>query len=209
MRHIDTQNQTPFLLQLMTPLLLLIGSMAFASTDDIQQPIHIEADQAEIHERQGVMTYSGHVILKQGGIEMRADTVVVYSKEGELQRVTAEGQPVHYLQRPLHENDAIKEIKGVSQRMEYRAKDKRLLLLGNAEFWQGENRFSGNRIQYDPESQRVLASAGDADAGISDSDGNGAASQPGEKPPRVTVTIQPKKKISVESDTVKQGQPAQ
>jgi len=205
MRHFDTPHQTPALVKLMTPLLLLIaslGSVAFAGTDDTQEPIHIEADQAEIQELQGVMTYTGHVLLKQGGIEVRADTVVVYSKEGEVQRITAQGQPVHYLQKQPQNNDTTKEIKGVSQRMEYRASDKRLLLLGNAEFWQGENRFSGNRIQYDPETQRVIANAGD-DAGA------GATSQPGAKPPRVTVTIQPKKKTPLETENLPQGKPAQ
>ena len=165
--------------------LALISSVALASTDDTQQPIHIEADQAEINEREGIMTYTGHVLLKQGGIELRADTVVVYSKDGELQRITAQGNPVHYLQRKLQKqtmkNNAVKEIKGISQRMEYRAKDKRLLLMGNAEFWQGGNRFSGNRIQYDPETERVIASAGDSPTGTA----NG-------KPPRVSVTLQPK-----------------
>jgi lipopolysaccharide export system protein LptA len=158
----------------------LLSPVALASTDDTQQPIHIEADQAEINEGQGVMTYTGHVVLSQGGIEMRANTVVVYTQEGELQRITAEGQPVHYRQQRSNEQ----EVHGVSQRMEYTAESRQVLLLGDAEFWQGGNRFSGNRIQYDPEAERVVANAGantDADT------------EAGHPPPRVTVTLQPKK----------------
>lgn len=170
---------------------LLSSSLAFANNDDTQQPIHIEADQAEISERQGMMTYTGHVLLRQGGIELRADTVVVYSKDGELQRITAEGQPVHYSQQA----GAEKEIKGVSQRMEYRARDKRLLLLGNAEFWQGGNRFSGNRIQYDPEAERVIANAGDTDTSNS-ADTSASGTQP-----RVSVTLQPKKTTPTQKDS--------
>jgi lipopolysaccharide export system protein LptA len=186
--HRNPHTQLRRISAAITLLLLLVSlfsSMALASTDDTQQPIHIEADQAEISEQQGVMTYTGHVLLRQGDIELRADTVVVYTKEGELQRITAQGQPVHYRQQ--RENEA--EIKGVSQRMEYRAKDKRLLLLGQAEFWQGENRFSGNRIQYDPETERVIANAGEADSTDTEADGS-----PSTKPQRVTVTLQPKKK---------------
>ena len=168
--------------------LVLMSTVAQASNNDTQQPIHIEADQAEISEREGVMTYTGHVLLKQGGIELRADTVKVFSQDGELQRITAEGNPVHYLQRKLQsqfqttQNPVEEEIKGVSQRMEYRAKDKRLVLMGNAEFWQGGNRFSGNRIQYDPETERVVANAGEQ-----------AGNPQTDKPPRVSVTLQPKK----------------
>ncbi len=161
-------------------LLLLIScvfsTLVLAGNDDSQQPVHIEADRAEIDEALGVMTYTGHVIVRQGGIEMRADKVVVYSKEGELQRITAQGQPAHYLQ----ERADGKIVKGSSQRMEYNANSKQVLLLDKAQFWQGGNRFSGNRIQYDPDAERVLANAG-------------AASKTGEQQ-RVTVTLQPRPK---------------
>lgn len=173
-------------------LLLLIScafsALALASGDDMQQPIHIEADKADIDEIKGVMIYTGNVQLRQGGIEVSADTVVVYAKDGEMQRITAQGKPVHYLQKPL-QGTTQKEVRGVSQRMEYTADNKQVLLLGKAEFWQGGNRFSGNRIQYDPEAERVVANAG-SDAGVNQ---------------RVTVTLQPKsKKASSEKVT---GQP--
>jgi lipopolysaccharide export system protein LptA len=157
----------------------LFSTLALASNDDTEQPIHIEADSAKIDEQQGVMTYSGHVLLHQGGIEVRAETVVVYSKDGELQRITAQGDPVRYQQQRRNEE----AVKGVSQRMEYNATSKQVLLLGKAEFWQGGNRFSGNRIQYDPETESVVANAG-SDA----ADATGA-----EKQRRVTVTLQPRK----------------
>ncbi len=155
----------------------VFSALTLASDDDSQQPVHIEADRAEIDEVQGVMTYTGHVVVRQGGIEMRADTVVVYSKEGELQRITAQGQPAHYRQKRADG----KIVKGASQRMEYSANGKQVVLLGNAQFWQGGNRFSGNRIQYDPDGERVLANAG------------GETNKAGEQQ-RVTVTLQPRSK---------------
>jgi len=156
--------------------LSIFSSAILASTDDTQQPIHIEADRAEIDEPRGVMTYTGHVVLSQGFIEVRADTLVVYSKNGELDRISAQGQPVHYRQQRINEET----IRGISQRMEYSADDKQVLLLGQAEFWQGANRFSGNRIQYDPGAERVIASAGEGTLNNN------------EKAPRVSVTFQPK-----------------
>lgn len=175
-------------------LLLLMmgvgGASALADSDDTQQPIHIEADSAEIDEAHGVMTYTGHVKLRQGGIEVTADTVVVYAtKKGDVQRITAQGEPVHYLQKAQQPQDAQdgeqKEVRGVSQRLEYSADSKQVLLLGKAEFWQGGNRFSGNHIQYDPKTERVLANAGSDD------------SAPGDEQ-RVTVTLQPKKKADAQ-----------
>lgn len=171
--------------------------------DDTQQAIHIEADQAELLEQQGIMTYTGHVLLKQGGIEVKANTVVVYTKDGDLQRVTAEGQPVSYFQKGSSEeqqaNNGTKDIKGKSQRMEYNTKDKRVLLLGNAEFWQGDNHFSGHRIEYDPNTQRVIANANTAGT-TSDQNTQQPTSQQ-----RVTVTLQPKKKSAAQTDKPQSG----
>jgi len=162
-------------------LSVAVSAFAVAGSDDSQQPIHIEADKAEIDEAKGVMTYTGHVQLRQGSIEVSADTVVVYAKDGEVQRITAQGQPVRYLQKPVQKSldeKQQKEVRGVSQRLEFTADNKQVLLLGKAEFWQGGNRFSGNRIQYDSEAGRVVANAG-GDAG---------------SPQRVTVTLQPREK---------------
>jgi lipopolysaccharide export system protein LptA len=155
-------------------LSLMFSPLLLAATDDTQQPIHIESDRAEIDEANGIMTYTGHVLLRQGGIEVRADIVVIYAENNDLKRITAEGNPVRYRQQRADE----KEVKGVSQRMNYDTTSKQVLLLGKAEFWQGGNRFSGNRIQYDPDAERVVASAGDTANG---------------KPPRVSVTLQPRK----------------
>jgi lipopolysaccharide export system protein LptA len=160
------------MLMLSVAILAWPASTAMASTEDTQQPINIEADRAEISERQGTSIYSGHVVLNQGGIEVKADTITVYTNEGQLQRITAEGKPVEYRQQRPNKED----IHGSSQRMEYTADGRQLLLLDGAELWQGGNRFSGNRIHYDPKAERVIATSKDS----------------GEGGQRVTVTLQPK-----------------
>jgi lipopolysaccharide export system protein LptA len=164
----------PSLKLLLIALLLLAAPLASATSGDTQQPITIEADRAEIDERQAVSVYSGNVLLSQGSLQVEADTVTVHAEAGQLRRIIAEGSPVHYRQQRDNEAD----IRGQSLRMEYDADSKRLLLLNNAELWQGENRFSGERIQYDPEQDRVIAS--------------GAAEGEGADRPRVRVTLQPK-----------------
>jgi len=145
--------------------------------DDVQQPVTIEADSAEISEPLGRSTYTGNVLLRQGGIVLRADRVTVYARDGELQRVTASGNPLRFQQL----RDAEDDVHGSSQRMEYDAVSRRLLLLDNAQLSQGQNRFSGNRIEYDPETRRVLASG---------RNGGGDPAQPGG---RVQVILQPRK----------------
>ena len=132
------------------------STLVFASTEDTQQPITIEADHAVLDEQKQTSVYSGNVILRQGGIEVNADTITVYAKDGQLQRIIAEGNPVQYRQHKEQEED----IHGVSRRMEYEAEIKRLVLSNGAELWQGKNHFSGERIQYDPNEERVVATSG-------------------------------------------------
>lgn len=160
--------------------------LVFADSEDTRKPITIEADQAVLDEKKQISTYTGNVVLKQGGIEVKANTITVYSKEGQLQRVIAKGDPVHYRQQQTQDED----IRAVSQRMEYETESKSVLLLGDAELWQGGNRFSGKRIQYDPSEEKVIAT------GDPGSTANGGQ--------RVQITLQPQS-----SEQKKQKQPLQ
>jgi len=155
-------------------LLLVTGLPAIAGPQqDAQKPITIEADKAKIDEKQGLSTYTGHVVLKQGGIRINGDQLMVYSHKGALEKLVATGQPVVYFQKG--ETDAT-DITGQAERMEYYASKNELILLESAKLSQGPNQFSGNRITYD--TQRKVVSA--------------TVSETGKE--RVQVTIQPKKK---------------
>jgi lipopolysaccharide export system protein LptA len=146
------------------------------STDDRDQPITIEADKAEINDREQISIYVGNVVLTQGGLKIRADLMTIYLKDKELQKVVAEGNPARYEQARANEET----IYGKSQRLDYAADTGQLFFVRNAEIWQGENRFSGERILYDLNTEKVVAS------GAQDT-----ASTSGQ---RVQVTIQPKAK---------------
>jgi lipopolysaccharide export system protein LptA len=154
-------------------LLMLSGAaLAQVQAEAPPQPITIEADHAEIDERKGESVYTGHVVLIQGKVRIEAERLTVYTKDRELERISAVGEPVNYRQQ----RDDEEEIRGHSQRLLYQVDTQILLLLDHAELWQGKNRFSGNRIQYDRRAERVTASQ----------------DQSGEQ--RVQVTIQPKAK---------------
>lgn len=158
-------------------LLLLWTANATAADDaskpDSEQPITIEADRAEIDERQQVSIYTGNVILVQGSVTVHADTVTVHTRDGELYEVFASGDPVRYHQDKVDKED----LNGHSLRLHYNADSRLLILTQKAELWQGNNRFSGERIQYNLDQEKVIATGGEE-----------GPSQKG----RVSVTIQPK-----------------
>jgi lipopolysaccharide export system protein LptA len=134
-------------------------------------PITIEADRATINEKEGVSTYSGHVVLTQGVIKVTADNVTVHQEKGQLTHITAKGNPVKYFQQG---ETAERDIHGQANTMEYFATEQRLKLIDNAKLSQGGNSFAGNQIDYDTQREVVTATV----------------SKSGKQ--RVQVTIQPK-----------------
>ncbi len=150
----------------------LLAAPALSADEGQREPVTIEADSAVFDERQGQSTYTGHVVITQGGMQVRADEVTVYIEGEALKRIVARGEPVRFRQR----REGEKEILGEARRLDYRADDEHLLLQDQAWLTQGGNRFSGQRIEYDMRQERVRAAQG-KDGGQ-----------------RVRVTIQPKSK---------------
>ncbi|MEO5573488.1 MAG: lipopolysaccharide transport periplasmic protein LptA [Gammaproteobacteria bacterium] len=144
-----------------------------ALSADQNQPINIEADTADIDDKAGTTIYRGNVIVTQGSIRLTGDTVTVHSPERSLEKVTAEGKPAHFQQRPENKNE---DMRAQSSNMEYLVGEEKLILLGDAHLWQGGDKISGNRIDYD-----IKADLGKATKGA----GGGE---------RVRVIIQPRSK---------------
>lgn len=161
--------------------LLIPGQSMLAQTKtndkaDTDQPVTIEADRAEINERDQISIYTGNVELTQGGLKVWADVITVYTVENELDRLKANGNPARYQQERANEET----IRGHSLQLDYDANNEQVLLQQDAELWQGKNYFSGERILYDMQTQNVLANAAKP--------GSDKNSQ------RVQVIIQPKSK---------------
>ena len=136
-------------------LALLLGLLATTSgvADTPPAPVTIEADGAVFDERRGESTYTGNVIITRAGMQIRAHQVTLYNDGKRLQRLLASGEPVRFrLQR-----EGQGDLNGAAQHLEYTLDDERLLLQGQAWVSQGQNRFSGQRIDYDMRRERVIA----------------------------------------------------
>jgi len=131
-------------------LMLNLINASAASKD----PINIEADNAKIIEKEGKSVYTGNVILIQGDTRMTADSVTVYSESGKLTQITATGNPVRYQDKGQTKHG---DISGEANLLEYYTTDNRIILLNNARLQQGRTQFSGNRIEYNTETDVVTA----------------------------------------------------
>ncbi|WP_421682416.1 lipopolysaccharide transport periplasmic protein LptA [Stutzerimonas urumqiensis] len=165
------------LIQLLGASLLLASAAAWALPEDRNQPIRVQADTAELDDRQGVAVYRGDVVITQGTLKITGDTVTITQDDnGEVEIFTAVGKPAYYEQKPSVDEPIVKAY-GLT--IQYFADNERIVLLDQAKVVQEGNTFEGEKIVYD--TQRQIVNAGRAsDADITT------------PKPRVDMVIQPR-----------------
>lgn len=138
----------------------LLPLLVFALPEDRSQPIQLEANRGQIDQKTGVSTYEGNVIISQGSMRMNAEVATIHIKDGGFQRMEATGNPVNLRYRP---NANKPEIIGTSQRVEYDVPSAKVIMSGNAKLTQGQDTFTGERVEYDLKGDVVRArGAGDS-----------------------------------------------
>lgn len=136
-------------------LLLLPFMQLQAAESQQEEPIYIESDSLRIDDTQGISTYKGNVVFRQGPDTLKADKLVIHTDENqEVQKIVATGTPAHF-----EHDDITPEEKswGQAQTIEYHAAESLMILSGDARFEQGDNQFSGNRIEYEQDKKLVRA----------------------------------------------------
>jgi lipopolysaccharide export system protein LptA len=155
-------------------LLLLLLPAQVWSAEDQQQPITVEADRLEMNNASGISHYQGNVIMTQGSMLLRANSVTLHSSGSELQRAEANGTPV-YLERTDPQSGEL--LKANAGYIEYQIPQGLLEMKGEAHLWRGQDEFSGEHIVYELD-KRIVRASGQ----------NG-----GEETGRVKVILQPAK----------------
>ena len=127
------------------------------------QPIFIESDSLKIDDVKGISTYKGNVVFRQGPDSLKADKLVIYAEQRqELKKIIATGKPARF----DHEAELAEERSwGEAEHIVYEAQTSQVVLSGKASFQQGDNQFSGNRIEYDADKKLVKAGKSGASEG--------------------------------------------
>ncbi|HEY9032957.1 MAG TPA: lipopolysaccharide transport periplasmic protein LptA [Pseudomonadales bacterium] len=161
-------------------------SRAATDNDDRYQPIEILADSAVRHEKEGLTSYLGNVLIRQGSLLLEADSVTVSSPAGRATtEVNANGTPARFSQKPDPQKPA---IDAQANHILYRIDSGNIELSGNARLQQGEASISSEHIVYLLDQQVFRA-------GTSSSDNTDTT------PQRVQVIIPAQKKAPAEPDT--------
>ncbi len=166
------------------PLLIsLVGALgstaAWALPSDRDQPIRVQADSAELDDKQGVAVYRGGVIITQGTLKITGDTVTItQDANGDIDVFTSVGKPAYYEQKPAADKEIVKAY-GLT--IQYYASNERIVLIDQAKVVQQGNVFEGEKIVYD--TQRQIVNAGRA-----------TGSNVTVPRPRIDMILQPRKK---------------
>ncbi|UVJ43279.1 lipopolysaccharide transport periplasmic protein LptA [Pseudomonas sp. LS1212] len=166
----------PFLLGLSAAL----GSVsAWALPTDRDQPIHIQSDDAQLDDKQGIATYTGNVIITQGSMKITGNKVTITrSAAGDVDVFTAVGNLAYYEQKPAVDKQI---VQAYAVTIQYHAALDRIVLIDKAKVINEGNTTEGEKIVYDTVKQ--VANAGRA-----------TGANVTTPRPRIDMVIQPKKK---------------
>ena len=122
----------------------IIAVPTHALKDDIEKPVHINADSVLFNKAKGLAVYEGNVTIVQGTLDIRAAKIEINAVNNEISKITANGNPVSFQQKM----DDGKLAKGKANRVIYQVKEKRIVLDGNASISQNNDQFTSNHIEY-------------------------------------------------------------
>ena len=160
-------------------LLLLSPMAANAEQADRTKPVNIESDKVTVDELKKIHLFEGRVILTQGTLEIRGDTLTVTQDAAGFQKGVATSHTglATFKQRLDGSGDY---VRGKAERIEYDSGTQKTHLFNRAHVVSGTDEVRGQFIVYDGKTgQYVVTNSGSATA-----DGGGKE--------RVRVIIKPK-----------------
>lgn len=130
---------------LMVPVLAC--QAAWALPGDRDQPMTITADEGNFASSRGEARFTGNVYLKQGTLEVWADTLDVRRdpETGDITFLEAKGEPARYQELP-NEEDGLIEVRGL--RIEYRPDEDLIITEGEGHLTQAGSDIQADYIRY-------------------------------------------------------------
>ncbi len=130
-------------------ILFILPSVLSALPTDVDQPIEIEADFAELNDEKRTTIYIGNVVVIQGSIRMTGDSLkVVLTDDRQIEEAHLEGRPATFKQTP---NIGEEDVEGEAKTIEYFSDKEIVHLIDGAKVIQGKRLTQGHRINYDIE----------------------------------------------------------
>ncbi len=125
-------------------------------------PIHIKSDTMEAADKDGTVIFRGNVVAIRGDLTINSDSLkIIYKNSDEKD---ADGKKKRTLSRIIatgHVKIVQGKKVGTGKEAVYDKGSEKLVLIGDAQVWEGENRIKGTRITlYLNENRSVVESTG-------------------------------------------------
>ena len=145
-----------FINKLFILLMVFVTSLVLALPEDTKEPIEIEAQSVAVDETTGFNEFSGDAEVRQGSLLLFAELIQVQTKNEEVISMLAKGsleKPAKYIQS--QENQA-RFVEATATLITYDVDKSMIFLEGNAHLVQGFDSFSGDRLSYDINNDKVI-----------------------------------------------------
>jgi lipopolysaccharide export system protein LptA len=151
---------------------------AQAERADRGKPINLEADRMHVDDAQKISVFEGRVVMTQGTLTIRGDTITVRQDKEGHQYGTASGNLAKFRQK---RDGADEYVEGEAERIEYDGKLDRVELFNRARLKrEPADEVRGNYISYDSRTEQFAVNGGPTPATSGGPDG------------RVRAVIQPR-----------------
>ena len=145
-----------FINKLLILLMVFVTSLVLALPEDTKQPIEIEAQSVTVDETTGFNEFSGNAEVRQGSLLLLAELIQVQTDNEEVMSVVAKGslqKPAKYSQ---DQEDQARFVEATATVITYEVNEGMIFLVGNAHLIQGFDSFSGDRLSYDINNDKVI-----------------------------------------------------
>ena len=145
-----------FLNKVIILFLVFFTSLVFALPEDAKQPIEIEAHSVFVDEIKGFNEFSGNAEVRQGSLLLLAELIQVQTKDEDVISVVAKGslqKPAKYSQDQENQE---RFVEATATQITYDVEEGMIFLVGNAHLIQGFDSFSGDRLTYDIDNDKVI-----------------------------------------------------
>ena len=133
-----------------------ISTAVLALPEDAEQPIHAVYDNSELLLDEGIQVLYGSTgspaEITQGTLKITGREITIERHDGEVRKVTVEGTPARYQQKPSADQDIV-TAEGLNIVLDYDSQH--LLAQGQVKFVQAGSEWSGCQIDYYIETRRV------------------------------------------------------
>ncbi len=153
--------------------ILLTAAAGFCGNN--AEPINIEADRMISQEEKNSVVFLGNVEASQGKVTIRTDEMTVYYEQNDPNATAGKSSEVKKMICVGNVEVTQDDWLGTGKRMDYFAKDQKVILSGDAKAWQGQNMVAGKTIIYYLDEKRSVVEQEQA--------------KPGEKAGRVKAVI--------------------